>query len=231
MITNKDRKRFVPIALKNFKEQTYRNKKLIIINHSFDLDSCLGDSCLGGGDIMEIFVDKDKQKFTLGALRNIALAMVPFGEYWTTWDDDDYKHPDYLSQFMKRMIRLNLDILFLKNRLEVNLNNQFVFRSKFVRGWAFFVARKINEYKYLDLDTMEDTNVREVYEKAGKVVRIYNNDPKLYIRTIHTTNTSVFVNNEKAEIVQYNEKNHYQEFEATPEENSFVLKIINKYYL
>ena len=226
MVTNKNRKRFLPTALVNFAEQTYPNKTLLIINHSPDEKLILEPL----ENVHEFQVNKEQEHFTLGKLRNIALEFVPDNALWMTNDDDDYKNPDYIALFIKRLLFHNLDILFMKNRLEVNLNNGFIFRSQFRNGRAFFIAKKIREFKYLDLDTIEDKNVRDQYNKANKATAMYDNDPKLYVRAIHNTNTSIFVNNQKSSIVNYTKDNEYQEFEATQEEIDYVNEILGKYY-
>lgn len=226
MVTNKNRKRFLPTALLNFAEQTYSNKVLLIINHSPDEKLILEPV----KNVHEFQVNKEHEKFTLGKLRNIALEFIPDNSLWMTNDDDDYKSPDYIEQFVKRLLFHNLDILFMKNRLEVNLNNGFIFRSQFRNGRAFFVAKKNQEFKYLDLDTIEDKDVRDQYTKSNKKTAMFDNDPKLYVRAIHTTNTSIFVNNQKNEIVNYDKNNEYLEFQATQEEIDYVNKIILKFY-
>ena len=227
MVTNKTRKHFLTIALKIYAEQTYINKVLIIINHSPEEKLIIEPI----KNVHEFLVDKTQQNFTLGQLRNIALdGFVPEGGLWTTNDDDDYKHPTYLEEFIRRLTFHNLDLLFLKNRLEINLNNGFIFRSQFKKGWAFFIAKKYRDYKYLDLDTMEDKNVRDEYKKNDKKIATFNNDPNLYIRTIHNTNTSIFVVNTKNSIVNYSEDNNYREFDATYEEKKYVNNIIDSYY-
>ena len=232
MITNKSRERFISSAIKNFELQTYKEKKLIVLNHSF------GTTMINNKDVKnihEFVVNKDQQKFSLGKLRNIALkAFVPVGGLWTPFDDDDWHREDFLEEFQNRLEYANLDLLFLKNRLECNMNNGFIFRSKFMNGWAFFLARRIEvEGKielYDDVETLEDSHVGERYRNAGKKVGKFENDPKIYVRMIHTTNSSIFVRKEKSSIVEYGNLNNYQEFDANEEEKGHVRHVIKNYY-
>mgnify|MGYP001248267730 CR=1 FL=1 len=56
--------------------------------------------------ILEVFIDNEEIK--LGTLRNIALQFVPPNAIWTTWDDDDWRHPNYISIMMKKMLNKNV---------------------------------------------------------------------------------------------------------------------------
>jgi glycosyltransferase involved in cell wall biosynthesis len=225
MITNKNRKHFIESALLNFKEQTYPNKVLIVINHSPEEKLIT----VPHPNVHEFVVDKSQQHFSLGGLRNIALdGFVPEGGLWTTYDDDDIRAKDYLEQLCKRIVFHGIDLLFLKNRLEYNINNGFVYRSQFKTGMPFFVAKKYTGFKYLEVDTLEDVRVGQDYQKAGKKVAKFNNDPKLYVRVIHNTNTSAYVRNDKNSIVEYDESTNYHEFEATQEEKEYATSMVTK---
>jgi len=226
MITNKNRKHFIGSALKNFNEQTYPNKALIVINHSPD-EKLITDQIK---DVHEFVVDKTQEKFSLGELRNIALdGFIPNGGLWTTYDDDDIRAKDYLEQLCKRIMFHGIDLLFLKNRLEYNLNNGFVYRSEFKSGMPFFIARKYYGFRYLDVDTLEDVMVGQDYKKAGKKVAKFNNDPKIYVRVIHNTNTSTYVRNDKDYIINYDKDSNYHEFEATDKEKKYAESQVTKY--
>jgi hypothetical protein len=233
MITNKSRERFIPTAIKNFEMQTYKDKKLIVLNHSYGTKLVKADAT---ANVHEYIVNKEQQNFSLGKLRNIALkAFVPIGGLWTPFDDDDWHRSDFLEEFQKRLEYNHLDLLFLKNRLEYNMNNGFIFKSKFLNGWAFFLAKRIeddiSQELYDDLDTLEDAHIGERYMKCGKKVGKFENDPKIYIRMIHTTNSSIFVRKEKSTIQEYGSMNNYQEFEASDNEKAYVNHVVEKYFV
>jgi hypothetical protein len=226
MITNIKRNKFIDYAIGNFIEQTYPNKTLIVINHS------PGTKLINQkyDNIFEFIVNKEQENFSLGELRNIALdGFIPNGALWTTYDDDDIRSIYYLEQLAKRIIYHDLDLLFIKNRLEYNLNNEFKFKSQFKTGMPFFIARKYYGFKYLNVDSLEDIRVGQDYIKDGKKVAKFNNDPRIYIRVIHGNNTSLYVKNDKNSIVEYNPDNNYREFEATQEEINYINNKIEKY--
>ena len=223
MITNIKRTSFVPKAIANFQMQKHPEKKLIILNHS------PGHIFLKQpiDNVHEFYIDKLTQKFSLGGLRNIALeTCIPRGALWTTFDDDDWRRDDYLSTLYSLLKFNRLDLLFLKKWLEYNENTNFTFKSQFKKGWAFFLARKIDATIYDDVDTLEDSRVEEIYKKNGKQVARMNNDPKIYIRVIHSNNTSIFVDPNKNNIVDYAKSQQYQEFEASQAEKDYVMKAL-----
>lgn len=223
MVTN--RPEFIDIAISNFKIQTYSNKKLILVNNS---DRRFLNNKTDK-DIFEYVVEK--KGFTLGKLRNIALtAFVPIGGLWTTYDDDDWRAKNYLEELYKNMKNSGLDIIFLRNRLECNLNTGFIFRSEFKNGRQFFLARHVKDFAYDDLDSLEDMTIKAQYEKAEKKIGIFHNDAKLYIRIMHTSNTSVFVDKNKKSIVRYSDKNEYHEFEANNDEIDYVRSVMKARY-
>ena len=67
----------------------------------------------------------------------------------------------------------------------------------------------------------------EERKKVGK----FENDPKIYIRMIHTTNSSIFVRKEKSTIQEYGSMNNYQEFEASDNEKAYVNHVVEKYFV
>jgi len=238
MITGKTKKRqsFAKIAVKNFIQQTYSNKHLIIINE--------GDySVIGGNEqnkysnIIEIPIDKKGLKLTLGDLRNISLEMVPLGAIWTTWDDDDWRHDNYLETLYKGLVKSpgNPKYLLFKNRLDHNLNTKFSWRVRMTKGTFIVFAFKDPDIKYDELDSKEDLVVRNyILSKFPEETIILENDPKIYVRFVHNDNTSVYVNKNKKEINSvtstYSKSSSLKEFSVTSTENNYITKIINMHF-
>lgn len=220
---NEDRYKFVQIAIDNFMEQTYINKHLIIINHGTKSLKQLENE-----SITELHFNKDKM--TLGDMRNFAIEMIPFGSLWTIWDDDDWRHKRYLELMYKNMKDNSADVVFIKNRIDYNMRNNFVYRSRFEKGMPFVLCKKTEVIRYLPKDSLEDIRLLNDFELYDKKTYLINNDPRWYIRTIHGTNTSLFVNNERKEIVNYAPESTYHEFNVTDKELSYAEKIIEQYF-
>lgn len=218
---NEDRYKFVDIAIENFNQQTYVNKFMIIINHgtrSLDLPS----------NITEVMFDK--RFLTLGDMRNYSIDLIPQNALWTIWDDDDWRHDKYLELLYKKLLESKADVVFLKNRLDYNMNNNFVYRCKFDKGMPFFLAKKTEVIRYLAKDSLEDIRLYNDFELYNKKIYLMDNDPRLYIRTLHIANTSLYVDNTKNEIVNYSSESNYHEYDAIEREKEYAKKIIDAYF-
>lgn len=229
MITgkNEDRYKFVPIAISNFNSQSYPNKHLIVINHG--PKSITELSIPRQDNVYEIMFSKH-ESITLGDMRNFAHELVPFGAIWTVWDDDDWRHRKYLQILYDELHNNNADAVFIKNRLDVNVNTNYVYKSKFEKGTPFFFGKKIDALKYLSKDSLEDIRLQNDLEMFHKKIIFFNNDPRLYIRTIHGSNTSLYVDHNKKDIVIYSDQSMYHEYDATEKEKSYAQKIIRLYF-
>lgn len=215
---NEDRYKFVDIAVKNFNQQTYENKFMIIINHGHRSVN------VKNKNILEVMFDR--RFLTLGDMRNFSIDLVPLDSLWTIWDDDDWRHSKYLDILYKKLIESKSDVVFLKNRLDFNMNNGFVYRCKFDKGMPFFLAKKTEVVRYLPKDSLEDIRLHNDFELNNKKIVLLDNDPRLYIRTLHITNTSLYVDNSKNTIVNYSDESKYHEYEALDREKTYATEII-----
>jgi hypothetical protein len=190
MVTGKDDAR-VALArgsVQNFLDQTYASKRLIIVNHH-PTQSVLRGKELDG--VTEVLVDKAGK--TLGDLRNMSMAYVQPGTLWTPWDDDDVRSPDYLELLFQRMITSGADVVLTTRRYEYNANTDFAWETRLPTGTWMFFAKYDPAYRYASLDTREDNAVKEQIKALKKAVDMYDNPPRMYIRLVHTNNTSVAV--------------------------------------
>lgn len=220
MVTGKSHCRYnlAKKSVQNFKEQTYPLKKLIILNH--------GDQKIISEkqeNIFEFVIDKSNM--TLGDIRNIGLNLVEPESYWTTWDDDDYRDPEYLSYLYKNSENGKYDIVAFSNRYEYNFNNGFFWKTMWLRGFPACLVKLDKRFQFLSKDTMEDVKLFETYAKLQKKIKVIkDNDPKIYMRIVHTDNTSTWINYKKNEnnmiksdtlnefAVDEKTKNHYISF-------------------
>lgn len=224
MITGKNgRESFAKTSVINFKEQSYKNKYLIIVNH--------GKPVLNRNNkdnIFEINVEKTK----LGTMRNIALELVPPDAIWTTWDDDDWRSKNYLSILFHQLNKdTSKKCLMYKNRLDHNLNTNFTYQVHIASGTYIFFCYKDPYLRYDDLDTKEDAKTKQQILEKGSETIIYDNDPSLYIRFVHNNNTSVYVSALKTQIRSHELNTHiYLESDANIRNISYVNFIKKKYY-
>ncbi len=220
---NDKRRDFARVSIQNFKEQTYKNKHLIILNQSKNKLIKNDEK----ENILEMYIDNTDK--TLGELRNISLQFVPPNAIWTTWDDDDWRHPIYISRMINEMRKRNTDFLMFTNRLEYNLNNQFAFRMSLQSGLMTFFSKYNQNIQYEHKSTSEDVKVKS-YAINELKTHIYDNDAKMYIRLIHDNNTSVFVEPDKSDVKNTKNNKMYFENKLNKKEKSFIDNIISKYY-
>lgn len=217
----KDRESFAKVSVQNFLEQTYPNTHLIIMNQS---KNALIDT--EHDNILELFVDT----MVLGKLRNMALKFVPPHAIWTTWDDDDYRHPTYIKTFADYFINNNtVDFLMFQNRLEYNWKTKFSFKMTLKSGFMTFFSKRMNNLLYDEISSMEDVIVKKTALKKYKCV-VINNDPRLYLRFTHNSNSSKYVNRNKTALTDTKQNQDYFEYELISKEQNYISKILSSYY-
>jgi hypothetical protein len=235
MVTGSDnRHHFAKQSIRNFKEQMYTNKRLVIINHG--KQSLLQDSSSYVSDeqtpaqIFEFFVP---ESLTLGEMRNISLNMVPIDAMWTVWDDDDYRQPNYLS-FLHNVFKRypTADVVAFTKRTEYNHNTGFVWGISLKKGFVTVLAKQDLRVKYLsEKNTMEDINLFDSFENLGKKIIVVNNAPNMYIRLVHKSNTSLYVDPTKKEVMESKfVSDNFREFEIDADEQKRVKEFMDEYF-
>lgn len=229
MITGKSPCRY-QLALKsieNFFEQSYTNKHLMIINHGNQKLNINNNE-----NITEIIIDK--KSTSLGNLRNLCLYLIPDNHYWTLWDDDDYRSTNYLEYLYNNLKTNNADTVLFTKRLEYNYNNDYVWESQLKTGYVTLLSlKKPNQLvKYLDKDSMEDLNlIKDLRNNGHKIHIIKDNDPKIYIRLVHTDNTSLYVNKNKQNIHQNTSQNSiFTETNVDTKLANYTRNFMSNYY-
>ena len=223
MVTGKDKSRldFANIAIENFKNQSYPNKKLIIINE--------GDAIgVNSSNILEVKIDDRVRKgITLGDMRNMAFEFIPDKAIWTLWDDDDWRSDDYLSILHSKL--LDNDYIMFTKRLEHNLNTGFTWTMELKGGFVIFFGRKHTKCEYAKIAVNEDIVLKN-YIVENLKYKILNNEPRIYIRMVHKTNTSLLVNRNKQNIKDTRNNKLYYEYDATVEDKEYVKNVVKKKY-
>jgi hypothetical protein len=220
MITGQtpQRSAYARLAIENFRAQVYPLKHLIVINQSETTliphpNPQITENVVGKTDI------------TLGALRNLALDMIPEGEYFTTWDDDDWRSPSYLFDFVNAM-QTPKSIPALTSRYEYNLITGLTWIAFKPSGFVLFIAPNIKSIRYLNKQTMEDVEILASYKSKGYTIIPLNNAPRSYIRLVHGNNTSLYVDVNKNYMI---ENPDYYEKPTTDTEKTLVTKIMQPY--
>lgn len=69
-------------------------------------------------------------------------------------------------------------------------------------GMIFFLAPFDNRISYLQKESLEDVNMLADYEKAGYKVKVIDNNPRIYVRLVHKSNTSLYVKPQRDYLVK-----------------------------
>lgn len=218
------RPKFARVALHNFRTQTHTNKHIIIVNET--TTNVLKQP---KSNELEIMITHNTK--SLGQLRNIALSLVPPDAIWTTWDDDDWRSDDYLRVLYNKLLENKKKYLMFTTRIDHNLNTNFTYNVRIQSGTFIFFCMKDPYMQYDNKKTYEDLAIKEyILRKPNELVLFDNKDPKIYIRFIHTNNTSQFVNPNMSKIRKYNKESGIIEYETNEGDVKYVQHIIDKYY-
>jgi len=220
MITGKGgREHFAELGIKNFLEQKDSYKKLLIINHG---KKSLIDK-YPFVNIEEIMTDETN----LGKLRNIALEHIEENSLFCPWDDDDIRHPNFLT-YLRTNLVFPFSAVFLKRRFEYNLNTNYGFSSYFENGMPVFLGFKKKNWKYLEKETLEDVNIIKDLDSLGYKFLLLDNEEYYYTRIIHRNNTSPYVKKNKVKINNYS--GSYKEFVLSEKKLKMLMKIISLHF-
>jgi hypothetical protein len=224
MITGKGgvREELAKIAILNFRRQNYKKKRLIIINEGETLNQ------KAENDVLEIIIkDRKEKQLTLGELRNMAFEFIPEESIWTTWDDDDWRSDGYLS-FLKSKLGFN-DYVFFTRRVEYNMQNGFTWIMELKSGFVIMFGRKKWDCLYAEKDYNEDIPLKN-HIMSNLNYKIIENEPYIYIRTVHGNNTSVMIKPNKSSIANTIGNKVYFEHAADDNVTDYVNSIISKYF-
>jgi len=83
------RRAYLPDALRSYRQQTYPERELIVVNDGEPLVS-------HAADVAVVNLPDVGRKWTIGEKRNVGVRKAR-GTYLATWDDDDVSMPDRLA--------------------------------------------------------------------------------------------------------------------------------------
>jgi glycosyltransferase involved in cell wall biosynthesis len=95
IMLTRDRPELAKRAIECFGKQTYKNKRLYILDQSFHRLYAIGTTESEPG----VFYDHCTQAhFTIGSLRNAAIAQAGTADIIVHFDDDDWSHPNRIAE-------------------------------------------------------------------------------------------------------------------------------------
>jgi glycosyltransferase involved in cell wall biosynthesis len=183
-----NRRSFISLALGCFREQTYRNRELIIIDDGTD-------------SIADLVRDEPGVRYyritgrlRIGAKRNRACSEAR-GELIAHWDDDDWYAPDRLARQAMPILRGEADVTGLENRFVLQMPDRRFWtvepqlhRSMFVgdvHGGTLVFRRAIwtAGVRYPEVDLAEDALFLQLATAAGRrLLKLDNPGSFVYLR-------------------------------------------------
>ena len=189
IMPTRDRRSFVPHAIKYFLRQDYQSRELIVVDD--------------GDDSVEDLIPNDPRlkyirltnRTTLGAKRNVACAKAR-GQVILHWDDDDWMAPWRISYQVGRLLRNQSDVCGLNQTLYFDVVKgqawEHIYpqsiRHPWVTGGTLCYTKKFwDRNQFLNISLGEDTKFQ--WSDCSKRVLTLPN-PKFYVALIHPGNTS-----------------------------------------
>lgn len=171
-------------ALECFEHQTYPHKELVIIS---DISAHQLAFLISEYEHLPIrWILGVSSQLTLGELRNLSVDLAE-GEYVCQWDDDDFYDPSRITLQMATLMALGADACLLEKWLVWwPLKERLIISGK--RLWeGSIIINKKKLSRYPALRRGEDTVV--IQEMLSNCMVATLNLPRLYIYTVHESNT------------------------------------------
>lgn len=183
-----NRRAFIGLALSCFREQTYPNRELIVVDDGTDpvADLVRGDP--------QIRYFRVPARLPIGAKRNRACAEAR-GEFVAHWDDDDWYGADRLERQLAPLLAGRADITGLENRFVLQVpDGRFwtmdprLHRSMFVgdvHGGTLAYRRRIwtAGIRYPEVDLAEDAALlRQATASGHRLLKLENLGSFVYMR-------------------------------------------------
>lgn len=185
LVTGKsiERAKLVRASIASFLAQTHPNRTLVVVNDG-DFEIEIPDLPDGHA----VFLRPDGRR-ALGALRNLALDVVPEGGLWTAWDDDDWRHPRLLAAQHRVLQTLNVEACLLRNQVKYGFPTDVAFVDRHDGGFSGTVlTRNQRALRHPEWSRDEDSAyVAQV--KHGLRWYPWANPPHYFVRLFHGANT------------------------------------------
>jgi glycosyltransferase involved in cell wall biosynthesis len=175
-------------AIKCFQGQTYINKELIILFQNDDEDTLKILDSIDDTSISTIRV-KFSSNLSLGFKRNL-LIEISKGEYFCTWDDDDWYHKKRLEIQMDAILQSYKDACILLNIILFDSIRNQAYMS-FPWTWeGSLLCRKttLKDNKYSNVNKGEDSYLIKNLLSQNCIFPVIK--PTLYIYVYNGKNTS-----------------------------------------
>jgi glycosyltransferase involved in cell wall biosynthesis len=188
IMPTRDRRRFVPRAIRCFLYQDYPNKELVIVDD-------------GNDPVADLVPLDDRIEYvrldavaTTGAKRNRACEEAR-GSIIAHWDDDDWHAPRRLSYQISALLRREVDVCGIQTLLFYDPEGSTAWRYVYDRGWKFWLGGSSLCYRksYWSTHPFQHVNTGEdsMFVWSGDPRRMLTlEDSTFHVGVIHPSNAS-----------------------------------------
>lgn len=143
MVTAAERFEYFVRSFQCYKDQTYLNKELIVVNEGpKEYQEKIRSYLENRKDVRFVFLDG---KYSLGTLRNISISLCS-GDVFVQWDDDDFNMPSRLAiQFSHLYKNQSAKYCFFTDQLHYYFNNKKLYWN----DWSLFHSGNRKEYSLI----------------------------------------------------------------------------------
>ncbi len=190
LMNTRNRRRFVPGAIRCFLAQTYPGLELLVLDDGEDhvVDLVPKDP--------RIRYRRTTRRLNLGEARN-SVAEMAQGEIFVLWDDDDFHPPDRVERQVLPILRGGVEItgtsrayFFDPDQNEEAWLYQYPDVGEYLLGATMVFTRYLWEWRHFPpIAVGEDTTWMTGLRDAG--IKLHDlADPRLYVASIHARNTA-----------------------------------------
>lgn len=189
LCVTRNRVEYLKQSIECFRGQSYGNKELVIVYVSDDHATADFTRGLVGDDLVLVEVPAECNT-SLGDVRNIAIENAT-GEYFCTWDDDDWFHRDRLKIQLQSIVDSKKRASIMYYLILFDRTEKIAYTTN-CRPWenSIMCEKKVlDEYglKYPSLQMGEDTALVDGLREANVLFPLIR--PQLYIYNYTGTNT------------------------------------------
>jgi glycosyltransferase involved in cell wall biosynthesis/SAM-dependent methyltransferase len=189
LMPTRNRRAFVPLAIRYFCQQDYPKRELIIIDDGTDPVEDL----VPAGDPRIRYVRLDAKQ-TVGEKRNLACCEA-HGEILLHWDDDDWYASHRVSYQVGALLRVGADVCGLRSLVFYDLTSSEAYlytypanRKRWVSGSTLCYTRALWEQNpFPAIDVGEDAQF--LWSSVAKKVAVLE-DSSIHVAMIHAGNVS-----------------------------------------
>lgn len=190
LVVTADRKHLLRRSLLSFKNQTYPNKEVVVIDNGHEtVDDLLTD--FSSDEVVYVRIDPSPDNI-LGDLRNISLDKAT-GNYMICWDDDDWFHPERIAVELQAL-RQGYDACCLTGNI-FHIDSEEFMDHPYIGllpdgSPSSIMHRRDDDIRYPSLSREEDTVYLNKWIEEKRYKQLDLSYSYLFVRVFHGTNVS-----------------------------------------